>query len=176
MESNSIRSIRVLRAMQSFDKNNLNNLENGNDLEKRRKIKRYFFHKLIFYKMYCRLLEEGFQSGKHTHADWRDMALKTGEMVGSILSLMVDFKIKLSENEYKTLFNISHESWKANCHRKKPGSALDVTYVTKLSTEPFIDYFIDAMLLDIEKHPKIQQKLNYFLEYELGIPIAPVTH
>ena len=143
----------------------------SDELQKRRLLKRHFIHQLVITKMISRRLKQEHARHMVEGEQYKYLRQLTGEFVLELLRNMDDARIRLSENEYRDIFNISAEVWRANYDHRKPDKVMDVVFVEKLSDEPMIDFMVDAMFNKLTNNPKTKQQMDNYMRYELGLPI-----
>lgn len=143
----------------------------SDELQKRRLLKRHCVHQLVITKMISRMLKKEHASHIAEGEQDRHIRQLTGEFVLELLMNMDDVRIRLSENEYRDIFNISAEVWRANYDHRKPDKVMDVVFVEKLSDEPMIDFMVNAMFNKLTSNPKTKQQINNYMHYELGLPL-----
>lgn len=141
----------------------------GNDLLRRKSVKRRFIHQLVILKMLCRALKNDYVSGFYDQDGYDQLRLMAGRFVLGILYDIDNARIKLTENEYRSLFNITAEEWD-KCYplRKKPEGVLDAVFINNLSDEIMFEFMADALLVALKSESKAWHQARNFFNYEMG--------
>ena len=146
-----------------------------NELQKRRLLKRHYIHQLVIVKMMTRMLKKEFASGMFEGEQCRRVRQLAGKYVLDIITVMDQTRIRLSEGEYRGIFNIPADVWKETYRHKKPDTIMDVVFVQRLSEESMFNFMIEALINKVNSNPKAKQQVDNFLCYELGLPFNTGT-
>ncbi|MCS1350346.1 hypothetical protein [Mechercharimyces sp. CAU 1602] len=138
------------------------------ELAQRRMVKKNFRDMVITLKLICRKLESirdelTLEQYKHYKKHFGDSALLLIEMAD-------DLKMRLTSDEYCSLFSIEKEEWIKSYGRKKPESIMDAVFVEKLSEEYLFDCMIGVVVGRIFADRKLKKQADTFSRYGLGFP------
>lgn len=117
-----------------------------NDIERRRILRRSFIQRLIAFKMYARRLRQAYERGECDRPLYKRISVAIGHTVMLLLDEMDARKVRLTENEYRTVFNIPEKVWRDQYGHRRPEKMSDPVFVDMLSDEPIVDFIVAAMV------------------------------
>lgn len=138
--------VNTSRALNNFIENGSLRYQTytGDELLKRRELRRYHINLLIALKFSTRALKAAHERGELPDSEYRKFKAQWGRFAADVMCYM-NKRIKLKAAKYRAIFNIPAEIWKANYGHKEPSGVINVVYIKRLSAEPLACFVIEAM-------------------------------
>ena len=138
----------------------------GNELQDRRELKKQCVREMLYLKFQAQALEE--VRGRFDRDVWRWAWRSCGDMATGLLHEMEGKKIRLTDDECRTIFNIPDKVWRERDKRCiKP---VDLVFVEKAGTAALCECIVDAMIKTLLGNKKAMEKAGNYLTYEMGFP------